>query len=153
MKKKIIIATSIFLGLFVVYACIWGIVQSSLFDKYTNVLEPLEGLSGRYVKEYDDYDVFVKKNSFPLLGGNISISDENSNTLIIWLEINKEDTFGLRLKDENDNGFEIYVDENMTPIQTDNELLDQAQRNVIKYNKEIIDGLTKIAYDTYEFGF
>ncbi len=110
-KRIFIFIISVFLILNVV----WLLITTTKYNKFVKDIPKLKGHSYAIKKE-DGYNYHVKKPDYLHYTGNLSISNsKKGELLIIWPLISGGYKYGVRIQD-NENAYEIYVDENMEPI-------------------------------------
>lgn len=110
-KRIFIFIISVFLILNVV----WLLITTTKYNKFVKDIPKLKGHSYAIKKE-DGYNYHVKKPDYLHYTGNLSISNsKKGELLIIWPLISGGYKYGVRIQD-NENAYEIYVNENMEPI-------------------------------------
>ncbi|MBU3192281.1 hypothetical protein [Clostridium bowmanii] len=111
-KKRIFICIIlVFVGL---NAC-WFFITTIKYKEFVKVLPKVR--NGSYgMKKEDGYNYNVKKPGYLHYTGNLAVSnDTKGELLIIWPLISGGYNYGIRLQ-EDGKAYEIYVDENMNPI-------------------------------------
>lgn len=135
-KRTIVIV----LALFLILNVIWYIFTTQRYGPFVEAV-PLNGMGIHYI-EKDGYSYSVKKPDYLYYTGNLAVNHpDHKNSLIIWPEVNGEYTLGFRLQ-ENEEAFEIYLDENMSPLE-EYEESDIASQKVKEHQKEINDLMSK----------
>lgn len=110
-KRIFIFIISVFLILNVA----WLLITTTKYNKFVKDIPKLKGHSYAIKKE-DGYNYHVKKPDYLHYTGNLSISNsKKGELLIIWPLISGGYKYGIRIQD-NEKAYEIYVDENMEPI-------------------------------------
>ncbi len=152
--------TFILIGLFVIYNIVWCVF-------YVFVCRPNETSLG-YNEERQDYTLFENNYAYSVgmpryldFTYNLAITesiecDENGEPkdgyyfdLLIWPKLFSNDKYGLQIayyeKGKIDFGSNIYLDNNMNPIDT----LSDEDNAAIKNNKDKIKNLYKQAQDKW----
>ena len=130
-KKKKILIFIIFI--FVTLNISWFSITSIKYKRFTDVVPKNE--HGVYALYKDGYSYSVKKPDYLHYTGNLSIvNNESGYNLILWPLLSGKYEYGLIIVD-NEMGYEIYVDENMKPIDKD----DLFYAQLIEENKAAIE--------------
>lgn len=100
---------------FVVLNASWFLITTIKYNKFVKVLPKVK--YGSYgTKKEDGYNYSVKKPGYLHYTGNLAVSNsEKGELLIIWPLISGGYNYGIRLQKDG-IAYEIYVDENMKPI-------------------------------------
>lgn len=130
------------------FAGIWmGIWYVGVFSKYDVYVENIEKVPpGVYLfTDEDGYAYSVKKPAIFSQTGNLAIvSDTDMPTVIVWPLLNGDYEYGLQLQDENQQYFEVMVDEEFNFIPEKNQGLNEEMYIEIKEaNKEELEKLHK----------
>lgn len=129
-NKKILIFIIL---IFVVLNISWFSITNIKYKRFTDAVPKNE--HDVYALYKDGYSYGVKKPDYLHYTGNLSIvNNKTSCNLIIWPLLSGQYKYGLIIVD-NEMGYEIYVDENMKPI--DKEDLFSAQ--LIEENEAAIE--------------
>lgn len=110
--KRIII---FIISAFAVMNISWFLITTIKYDKFIKDLPKVEGSSYGMKKE-DGYNYSVKKPGYLHYTGNLAVSNsKKGELLIIWPLISGGYEYGVRIEEDGE-AYEIYVDENMKPI-------------------------------------
>jgi hypothetical protein len=135
--KRVII---IVIVLFLILNAIWYIFTTQRYSPFTDAV-PLNDMGIHYI-EKEGYSYSVKKPDYLYYTGNLAVNHpDRESSLIIWPEVNGKYTLGFRLQ-ENEEAFEIYLDEKLTPLE-EYEDTDVASQKVKEHQKEINDLFSK----------
>ncbi|PGE68924.1 hypothetical protein [Bacillus toyonensis] len=127
--KKIVLILIILFGL---WNLIWFVTVTIKYQKFVDAVP--KNKYGVYNKEESGYVFNVKTPDYLRFTGNLGVSKvESLDGLIIWPLLFGGYEYGVRLQ-KGDQVFEIYVDENMNPIYTDDKL---AIEQIKKYQEEV----------------
>lgn len=135
-KKKIVLFVVGMLLLFGLYNLFWYLGVMHTYGAYIEKVP--KNAHGVYVKfdESQNITYNVKLPDYLHLTGNLGVSNKSGTVLLIWPSFFSEKfTYGIRVQDDT-GAYEIYVDENMNPINGD-----KNQKEVIKKNWEEINKL------------
>ena len=127
---------------FVIFNLSWFIITTIKYNKFVKVVPKNE--DGLYLMfKEDGYSYGVKKPDYLQYTGNLSVSNmEKGDVLIIWPLLSGGYEYGFILREE-DRGYEIYVDENMEP-------LDKDDVNTIKVFEEHKEKVEELFYKANE---
>lgn len=140
--KKILIFIIL---VFVVLNISWFSITSIKYNKFVKDL-PKFGPGHSYGTLKDGYNYHVKKPNYLHYTGNLAVSNsETGELLIIWPLISGGYKYGIRVEQDG-VGYEIYVDENMKPIDKDDTYSVQA----IEENKASIEALLSKANEMWD---
>ncbi|WP_243291890.1 hypothetical protein [Bacillus sp. FJAT-47783] len=131
-KKILLIVISIFL----IWNIAWFLITAIKYNKFTEAIPKNE--YGVYIKEEDGYLYNVKKPGYLSFTGNLGVSKKESmNGLIIWPLLFGGFEYGIRLQNDGEV-YEIYVDENMNPINVDDSVaIQQLEEHKVEIEKMI----------------
>lgn len=139
--KKILIFIIL---VFVVLNISWFSITSIKYNKFIKDL-PKFGPGLAYGTLKDGYNYSVIKPNYLHYTGNLAVSNsETGELLIIWPLIFGGYEYGIRVEQDG-VGYEIYVDENMNPIDKDDTYAVQA----IEKNKAGIEALLSNANEMW----
>ncbi|GLB61477.1 hypothetical protein [Cytobacillus sp. NCCP-133] len=139
LKNIIIFVVSIF----VIWNISWFLITTIKYHKFVEVIPKNE--FGVHVKEKDDYLYNVKKPGYLHFTGNLGVAKTNSmDGLIIWPLLFGGYEYGIRLQNDGEV-FEIYVDENMKPIDKEDKVAVQQ----VEENKDEIEKLISKANEIW----
>ncbi|AKL95823.1 hypothetical protein CACET_c23770 [Clostridium aceticum] len=149
-RKRIIVGTIIFFMLFGAYNLIWYQITYSKYDKFSKDMEPVfKGMlaqvyySTSYHCREDGYQYSVKYPDYLFYTGNLAISnDDDTCSIIIWPSFFGNTKYGVMIQDEQD-GYQIMVDENMEPI-------DKYFAPIIDKHKEVVKPLFDKANERWD---
>ncbi|WP_138203003.1 hypothetical protein [Haloimpatiens lingqiaonensis] len=110
-KKIILFIIAIFAALNIS----WFLITTIKYNKFVKAVPKNEYGFYAMTKE-DGYTYSVKKPDYLHYTGNLAVTNnKNNDLLIIWPRITGGYEYGLILQ-ENEGGYNIYVDKNMKPI-------------------------------------
>lgn len=131
--KKILLIVILIFG---VWNLSWFCITTIKYNKFVKVI-PKNKWGLHFIEKEDGYLYNVKKPSYLSFTGNLGVSNkEKGEILIIWPLISGGYEYGFRLQKDG-VAYEIYVDENMEPIDKNNSV---ATQNV-KENKAELEKL------------
>ncbi|OBZ11506.1 hypothetical protein A7975_20685 [Bacillus sp. FJAT-26390] len=114
MKNKFLMVVLAALILFGVWNLAWLFITKNRYHDFTEAIPKTEG--GSYITTKDGYIYNVKLPDYLHFTGNLGIANhDKGEALIIWPLINGGYEYGIRLQKDG-VAHEIYVDENMNPI-------------------------------------
>ncbi|WP_054767354.1 hypothetical protein [Lysinibacillus parviboronicapiens] len=141
-KRIIIILATVFFPVFILYNLFW---YGWMKNKYTAYKEGLnEFVPNRsYVLSESSYLYNVKFPNYLSFVGNLGVAtDDNKIALIIWPSFFGENTYGVQIKDENDQVYSIMIKRDLSVVDNEN-------ADLIKNNKEQIEILFKKAQEKW----
>jgi len=153
MKKKLTRLSGILFALFVLLNISWFAWRSVKYAPYGEGMEynNLSFMVPRYkMTDEDGYDYSIKYPDYLTSTGNLCVgipaSDENmfTDALIIWPLVTGGYEYGILLHDE-DNSYQIYVDEN-------GNALDDSCDVIIEQHRSNIDSLLDKASAVWNIG-
>lgn len=142
-KKTVLFA----IALFLMWNIIWLVMVTV---KYNHFIEriPKNEFGLHHKKDEEGYSYSVKTPNYLRLVGNLAVSNENTNeVLIIWPKLYGGYDYGIRIQKEG-QVFEFYIDDKKNPVNKDenNEFVKQQ----IKLHEREIDELLKRAKNAFE---
>lgn len=160
-KKKIGISCAVIVVMFGIYNLFWFITTESTFNKFlasTSYNGKTENFVCDMSKYYsmmsaDGYTYAVKKPDYLSFTGNLSVQkklpdDEALETdyscsLIVWISPFSKEQFGVTIPVENEEIYEIYINENGEPQfeNSDSEQYKKRCKELLKERKDEINTL------------
>ncbi|KXG10854.1 hypothetical protein AT864_00722 [Anoxybacillus sp. P3H1B] len=134
--KKILLLITL---IFVIWNLSWFLITTIKYNNFVKDIPKNEwGL--HFIKKEDGYIYSVKKPNYLRFTGNLVVANnEKGETLIIWPLIFGGYEYGFRLQKDG-AAYEIYVDENMEPINKDDTV---AAQKVEEYKVELEELFSK----------
>ncbi|MGL5379223.1 hypothetical protein [Clostridium sp.] len=123
-------------SIFVFVNIMWFFSTRIKYHQFTKNIPKNE--YGYTILNKDGYTYGVKKPNYMELTGNLYISKNNSSeSIIIWPLFTGGFEYGLILGDKKNNmSYEIYVDDNMNPLEKDNpQYLKLINDNAVEVNE------------------
>lgn len=106
---------------FVVLNLSWFSITTIKYKKYIKDIPKIKN-SSYGIKKEDGYNYHVKKPDYLQYTGNLAVDNyEKGKLLIIWPLIFGGYEYGFRIQEEG-GAYEIYVDENMNPIDKEDKI-------------------------------
>lgn len=135
-RKRILI---VIISVFAVLNISWFLITTIKYNKFVKDLPKVKGNSYGIKKE-DGYNYSVKKPGYLHYTGNLAVSNsKKGELLIIWPLISGGYNYGIRIQEDGE-AYEIYVDKNMKPIDTDDTY---AVQNIKKHKAGVEELLSK----------
>ncbi|XKO55886.1 hypothetical protein ACI2WT_02410 [Lysinibacillus fusiformis] len=141
-KKIFFIILATVFSVFIIYNLIW---YGWMKNKYTAYIEGFnEFVPNRsYVLSENSHLYNVKFPNYLSFVGNLGVAtDDNKFALIIWPSFIGENTYGIQIKDENDQVYSIMIKRDLSVVDNEN-------ADLIKNNKEQIEILFKKAQEKW----
>ncbi|MDI3311847.1 MAG: hypothetical protein QJR05_10545 [Thermoanaerobacterium sp.] len=131
--KKILI---IIVSIFAVWNLSWFLITTIKYHKFIEAIP--KNKYGVHVKIEDGYQFNVKKPGYLSFTGNLGVTKpESMDGLIIWPLLFGGYEYGVRLQKDGEV-YEIYVDENMNPINKDDAVaIQQVEQNKAEIERMI----------------
>lgn len=135
-KNKWLIILLAALLLFGIWNLVWYLSIQSRYNSFEKVLT-LHESGSYYIVDEEGYTYSVNHPDYLRLTGNLGISNlKKGEALIIWPLATGGYEFGFRLQKDG-SAFEIYVDENMNPVDKNDAKVVQ----LVNEHKDVLDKL------------
>lgn len=130
-KKKVFMIIGGILILFALFNIGWFTWRSTKYSCFTDEMERA-AMDTVFIPRYcltdsENYDYLVKYPDYLSFTGNLSVgmpaSDNNlfTDALIIWPQLDGSYEYGVLLYEEDGSGYNIYIDRNGNPLESENQ--------------------------------
>lgn len=144
-KRILVIVGCIMLFIFFTLNVFWYVTTYSRYSEYIlSVPKNEHGIYG--MTDPEGYNYNVKKPRYlSFKSGNLGVSTNDGNGLIIWPRPFGEYKYGVIITVDNVS-YQIYITENLEVVDEDNE----TNKKIINDNKEIVESLFEKAHQKWD---
>lgn len=135
-QRKILAVVIMILFSFVVLNAVWVTYDFMLLGKYRNITKD-DRFPGVNISSRDNQTYSISKKKYLRFSGNLAISNENGNFLIVWPYLSKESKFGFTLTEGNVT-YNFTINKNGELINQNDSYDDIAKDVYWKHKEEVI---------------